>query len=80
MNHSKGMGDDASQEDRQQSFIHGSKMLSMVFKAEANSSLGAAAASALAEVLDRQGLHERVSNHCYIIWYIRLTSPRGYSR
>ncbi|KAG8995767.1 hypothetical protein FRB94_011657 [Tulasnella sp. JGI-2019a] len=59
MNHSKGTGDDASQEDRQQSFIHGSKMLSMVFKAEANSSLGAAAASALAEVLDRQGLHER---------------------
>lgn len=60
MNFSKEAGDDVPQEDRQQSFVQGSKLLTSVFKAATLTSVGAAAASAVAEVLQRQGHSDRV--------------------
>ncbi|KAG8952026.1 hypothetical protein FRC04_005359 [Tulasnella sp. 424] len=59
MNFSKEAGDDVPQEDRQQSFVQGSKLLTSVFKAATLTSVGAAAASAVAEVLQRQGHSDR---------------------
>ncbi|KAG8900293.1 hypothetical protein FRB99_006134 [Tulasnella sp. 403] len=59
MNHSKETSDDVSQEDRQESFAHGSKLLTSVFKSVPFSSTGAAAANAVAEILQRQGFPER---------------------
>lgn len=63
VNVSKEPGDHISHDDRMDNIRLGSKLLTSVFKAVPYTSIGAAAANALAEILQRQGQADRVRSH-----------------